>query len=144
MFCREQKIFEEDDRDENDGRATMLAAFDLLHGMEDAVIGTVRIHEERPHMWMGSRLAVAAAHRQNGGIGTQLIRAAVCLAHARGARRFLAQVQAGRARLFHALHWRTLDQGLLHGRAHHLMQADLAHYPAAEAGDLHLLRDAAC
>ena len=31
--------------------------------------------------------------------------------------------------MFERLHWRSLGEVDLHGRPHHLMEADLAHYP---------------
>jgi hypothetical protein len=43
--------------------------------------------------------------------------------------------------LFQQLHWRTLEEIELHGRPHHLMEADLAFYPpfrAPETGFLAL------
>ena len=79
-----------------------------------------------PGLWWGSRLAVARPYRKVGAIGTSLIRLAVGSAHARGCRRFLAHVQSQNAPLFHALHWQTLDEVMLHGHPHHFMQADLA------------------
>jgi putative N-acetyltransferase (TIGR04045 family) len=139
VFCIEQRIFDGSDRDDIDRIATTLAAVSTLGGMADDIVGTVRIHEHAPGHWMGSRLAVAGNHRRVGGIGTHLIRLAVCLAHARGASRFTAFVQSANAPLFAALHWRTLDTLLLHGHPHHHMQADLAHYPAAGAHELQLL-----
>jgi putative N-acetyltransferase (TIGR04045 family) len=139
VFCVEQKMFDHSDRDEIDRIAATLAAVSTLGGMADEVVGTVRIHESAPRHWMGSRLAVARGHRRIGGIGTHLIRLAVCLAHARGAKRFTAFVQSPNASLFESLHWHTLDTLVLHGHPHHHMQADLAHYPASEAHELQIL-----
>jgi hypothetical protein len=34
--------------------------------------------------------------------------------------------------LFHALHWTTLSEELMHGRPHHLMEADLDFYTPCE------------
>ena len=48
---------------------------------------------------------------------------------ARGCRRFTAHVQAQNAPLFAKLAWTTLEEVALHGRPHHLMEADLAAYP---------------
>ena len=48
--------------------------------------------------------------------------------------------------LFRRLHWQTLDEIEMHGRPHHLMQADLRHYPPfadAETGFLSLPKKAA-
>ena len=129
VFCAEQRIFKDDDRDAIDDRAIPIVALSLMGVVADAVVGTVRIHEERPGLWWGSRLAVAAEHRRVGALGVSLIRLAVSSAHARGCRRFLAHVQSQNADLFQRLHWRTLEEVELHGRPHHFMEADLAFYP---------------
>ena len=145
VFCHEQKLFEGDDRDAIDVCATQLVALSLLGVAADEVVGTVRIHEESPGLWWGSRLAVAADHRNIGALGTSLIRLAVSSAHARGCTRFLAHVQSQNALLFQRLHWQTLEIVDLHGRPHHRMEADLAFYPpfhAPETGFLTLRKAA--
>ncbi|HEX6705840.1 MAG TPA: MSMEG_0567/Sll0786 family nitrogen starvation N-acetyltransferase [Albitalea sp.] len=129
VFCAEQGIFAGDDRDAVDGEAQLIVAQSFVGGAPDAVVGTVRIHEAEPGLWWGSRLAVHAAFRHHGRIGATLIRLAVTSAHARGCRTFLAQVQSQNVAMFERLHWQALKSQLLHGREHHLMQADLAHYP---------------
>jgi putative N-acetyltransferase (TIGR04045 family) len=129
VFCREQGLFGQDDRDEIDAVATPIVALSLLGVAADAVVGTVRIHEERPGLWWGSRLAVAADYRKVGALGASLIRLAVSSAHGRGCTRFLANVQSQNAILFRRLHWHSLDEFELHGRPHHRMEADLAFYP---------------
>jgi putative N-acetyltransferase (TIGR04045 family) len=128
VFCAEQGIFPGDDRDIVDDHAQLIVALSCVGGAPDAVVGTVRIHEEAPGRWWGSRLAVHAAFRHHGRIGATLIRLAVSSAHARGCREFLAHVQSQNAAMFERLHWRSLQRETLHGRAHDLMQADLAHY----------------
>ncbi|SRR5579871_2595978 len=134
VFCREQGVFEGDDGDELDERATTLVAVAFVAGTPDRVVGTVRINEHDDGVWFGSRLAVDAAFRRLSRIGTSLIRLAVCTARGRGARRFFAHVQSQNAALFERLHWRTLDSVMLHGRPHCFMEADLAHYPAVTQG----------
>ncbi len=131
VFCTEQGIFAACDRDAADDHAIPICALSTLGGDPDAVVGTVRIHEApgEPGTWWGSRLAVARDFRRVGALGAGLIRVAVSSAHARGCTRFLAHVQSGNAAMFQALHWRSLGETALHGRPHHLMQADLAHYP---------------
>lgn len=133
VFCTEQRLFAQDDTDDVDrGSASVqtLVALSCIAGEADELIGTVRIHEAAPGLWWGSRLAVAPGWRQHRGLGSQLIRLAVCSAHALGCESFLAHVQAQNIPLFQRLHWQLLDQQLLHGLPHGLMQADLAHYPA--------------
>lgn len=147
VFCIEQGIFVGDDRDDIDACAQLLVAQACVGGMPDEVVGTVRIHQAEPGLpgvpaesglpgvpaepgtWWGSRLAVHAAFRHQGRIGATLIRLAVASAHAQGARRFLAHVQAQNVPLFEKLHWSALGAETLHGRPHERMAADLAHYP---------------
>jgi putative N-acetyltransferase (TIGR04045 family) len=129
VFCIEQGIFVGDDRDEIDDRAQQLVAVSCIAGIPEQVVGTVRIHQEGPGLWFGSRLAVHAAFRRHSKIGATLIRLAVASAHAIGCETFLAHVQSQNVPLFRALHWDALSQEMLHGRPHHLMQAQLDHYP---------------
>jgi putative N-acetyltransferase (TIGR04045 family) len=129
VFCVEQGLFDDDDRDAIDATATTLVAVSFVGVAADSVVGTVRIHEAEPGVWWGSRLAVAEDCRRIGALGAGLIRLAVASAHARGCRRFLAHVQAQNALMFAKLHWRTLEQRELHGRPHHLMEADMSFYP---------------
>jgi putative N-acetyltransferase (TIGR04045 family) len=146
VFCDEQNLFQGNDEDAIDQFAIPLVALSSLAITHEDVVGTVRIHEHEPGLWWGSRLAVARPYRKVGAIGTSLIRLAVCSAHARGCRRFLAHVQSQNAPLFHALHWETLEEITLHGHPHHFMQADLAHYPpltTPETGFLSHLKQAA-
>jgi len=133
VFCAEQGVFSGDDGDAIDAHALPIAALACVAGMPDSVVGTVRIHEVEPGTWQGSRLAVAPDYRRMATLGTALIQHAVGLAHARGARRFLAQVQAQNVPLFLRLHWRSLGEIELHGRPHSFMEADLAHYPPRTA-----------
>jgi putative N-acetyltransferase (TIGR04045 family) len=129
VFCIEQGVFVGDDRDEIDDRARQLVAVSCVAGMLEQVVGTVRIHETEPGVWLGSRLAVHAAFRRHGKIGSTLIRLAVSSAHALGCKSFFAHVQSQNVPLFRRLRWDVLGEETLHGRPHHLMQAQLAHYP---------------
>jgi putative N-acetyltransferase (TIGR04045 family) len=129
VFCDEQRLFEGDDLDAIDARAQPLVALSCVGGMNEQVVGTVRIHDHGEGVWWGSRLAVHAAFRKHGRIGATLIRLAVTSAHARGCRVFLAHVQAQNRTLFEKLHWNALRDEVLHGAPHVLMQAELAHYP---------------
>lgn len=138
VFCEEQQVFEEDDRDAVDTMAIPLVAVSLFWGAGDEVVGTVRIHRDdaESDTWWGSRLAVDQRYRRFGRIGADLIRLAVSSAHARGCRKFLANVQSQNVPLFRRLHWRTLDQFDCHGRSHHRMEADLAHFPPFDSPEL--------
>jgi len=130
VFCEEQGVFSGDDRDEIDDTAIPIVAVSLLGGTAHEVVGTVRIHQPESGLWWGSRLAVAAEYRRVGMLGASLIRLAVCSAHARGCRTFLAHVQGQNVPLFHKLNWETLAEVELHGMVHHRMRANLAAYPA--------------
>ncbi len=104
VFCDEQKIFRDHDRDATDAAAIPLVALSSLGVVHDAVVGTVRIHQAEAGVWWGSRLAVAKPYRKAGTIGTSLIRLAVCTAHGLGCYRFLEHGQSQNAPLFPALH----------------------------------------
>jgi putative N-acetyltransferase (TIGR04045 family) len=129
VFCIEQGIFVGDDRDETDTRAQLLVALSCVAGMPEQVVGTVRIHEDEPGVWFGSRLAVHAAFRSHAKIGATLIRLAVSSAHGQGCETFLAHVQAQNVPMFERLRWTSLREETIFGRAHHLMQAQLDAYP---------------
>ncbi|NMG64713.1 GNAT family N-acetyltransferase [Azoarcus indigens] len=137
VFCEEQGLFAGDDADDIDRHALTLIARPLAEPAAGPgpVVGTVRIHRLAPRVWQGSRLAVAADFRRVGAIGGALIQLAVRSANTLGCDRFVAQVQARNVPLFERLHWRSVEALELHGQPHHLMEADLAHYPAFAAGE---------
>ncbi len=131
VFCEEQRLFEESDRDDLDATATPIVAVDYVMGMSHRVVGTVRIHEDSAGLWYGSRLAIDPEYRGVYGLGSGLVYRAVTTAHARGAHTFLANVQAQNAVFFRRLGWEALSEITLFGQPHLLMRADLARYPAA-------------
>ncbi|RYD39364.1 MAG: histone acetyltransferase [Verrucomicrobiaceae bacterium] len=151
IFCEEQGIFTEDDRDMFDETMMPIVCKTLIAGMEDSVAGVVRIDERRPGVWYGSRLGVARDFRRIrhfspgvavrnmqpcyeglGALGAGLIHKAVSTANALGCIEFLATVQHQNARFFQRLHWEPLEEIQLHGILHVRMRADLAYYQAAE------------
>lgn len=136
VFCDEQGIFVGDDRDETDDVAQLLVAVKCEADAPEAVVGTVRIHEAEPGTWFGSRLAVHAGYRSQGGIGATLIKLAVSSAHALDCTRFRAHVQSQNVPLFRRLRWDVLAEETLLGRPHHLMQASLAYYPPCHTPQL--------
>ncbi|MDB5641443.1 MAG: family N-acetyltransferase [Hyphomicrobiales bacterium] len=136
VFCGEQGLFGGDDRDAVDDYAIPLVALSMLGVAADTVVGTVRIHEEEPGVWWGSRLAVDQEHRRIGALGATLIRLAVSSAHAMGCRTFLAHVQAQNELLFRRLRWTSLETFDIHGRPHIKMQADLSYYPPCFSPEL--------
>src|SRR5450830_1610112 len=123
VFCAEQGIFTDDDSDLIDAIAMPIIALLEDGGGAAEAVGTVRIHEPSAGVWHGSRLAVAQHARRIGSVGSGLIRLAVSTAHAHGCHSFLAQVQSQNVPLFRRLHWHSLSELDIHGRAHHLMQA---------------------
>lgn len=130
VFCDEQGLFIDDDRDAIDEHAMLLVARPVLDDTDfGPVVGTVRIHRIAPRVWQGSRLAVAAEFRRVGAIGGALIQLAVRSANTLGCDRFIAQVQAPNVPFFRRLHWESVEAITLHGQPHWLMEADLAHYP---------------
>ena len=147
VFCLEQEIFQETDRDQYDDSMIPIVCVSLLAGMADQVVGCVRIDQRAPRVWWGSRLAVDRGHRRLSNlspsvaernrlpdwlgmrsIGAGLIYKAVSTAHRLGCETFLAHVQAQNAAFFRRLHWTTSGEIQLHGLAHVEMQADLAFY----------------
>ena len=135
VFCNEQGLFERDDRDDIDSIASTIVAVSCVFGMPEQVVGTVRIHEFQPSHWQGSRLAVRRDYRGIALLGTELIHLAVSTAHALGAQRFTAHVQAQNVSLFRRLHWTSLEELVLRGKPHQLMEASLAHYPPCATGN---------
>lgn len=135
VFCDEQKLFAETDRDAIDAYALPIVAMSWNAGMAEQVVGTVRIHTDGHGEWRGSRLAVARRYRRMAGLGRELIRVAVGSAHARGCTRFLATVQLTNVVFFESLHWQRLGPVEVCGAPHALMQADLAHYPPSAADE---------
>lgn len=152
VFCEEQGIFAGDDRDEIDERAIPIVCQTMIAGMEDAVVGAVRIDERAPGLWYGSRLCVDTDYRSVkklspgvagrnhlpiyrglGALGAGLIFKAVSTAHALGCTEFLATVQHQNARFFQRLHWEPLEELELFGIKHVKMRADLNHYRPAES-----------
>jgi len=136
VFCVEQGLFGDDDRDAIDDYAITIVALSMIGVAADQVVGTVRIHEEAPGVWYGSRLAVDRDCRRIGAIGATLICLAVSSAHAMGAHTFLAHVQAQNGPLFQQLHWESLAELALHGRPHLKMRADLDFYAPCHAPEV--------
>ena len=129
VFCEEQGIFAHSDRDALDRTAIHLVALSTMAVMTDEVVGTVRIHQNEPGIWYGSRLAVDRRYRRVGALGAALIKLAVSSATSLGCVRFYAHVQAQNELMFRRLAWQRIADVELHGAPHVFMQADLAAYP---------------
>ena len=136
VFCEEQSLFQADDRDAVDDYAITLVALSMMGVAADQIVGTVRIHEDEPGLWRGSRLAVSRECRRVGAVGATLIRLAVSSAKAMGCRTFLANVQAQNAPMFLQMHWEAVEEIELHGRPHLAMRADLDFYPPCCAPEI--------
>lgn len=132
IFCEEQGLFEDDDRDAIDSSSYPIVAIAHTLDQPDQVVGVVRIYEEKPRLWYGGRLGVHPDFRRVGRIGKGLIQKAVTTANTWGCDRFLATVQLQNVRFFTRLHWRSLEEIEVLGRPHHLMEADLEYYPATD------------
>ncbi len=125
IFCREQGIFKNSDRDEHDSIAYPIVA--INHDSE--VVGIVRIYEPEPGLWYGGRLGTHPNYRRGWKIGKGLINKAVTTANTWGCDRFLATVQLPNVRFFQRLHWNSIEEIHICDRPHHLMEADLDFYP---------------
>ncbi|MEO0801022.1 MAG: MSMEG_0567/Sll0786 family nitrogen starvation N-acetyltransferase [Cyanobacteria bacterium J06642_2] len=129
IFCEEQGLFSHSDIDRTDEIAYPIVALDRDWVAGDRVVGVVRIYELEPRLWYGGRLGVHRRYRRRGRIGQGLIQKAVTTANAWECERFLATVQLQNVRFFRRLHWTSLEEISLLGQPHHLMEADLQHYP---------------
>jgi putative N-acetyltransferase (TIGR04045 family) len=139
IFCDEQRLFVETDRDEVDAVAEHLVAMSQIGGMPDRVVGVVRIYRDAGDTWFGGRLGVQRDYRRFGIVGSVLIAAAVSTAHAHGCRRFFATVQIANVAYFERHHFAPRGPLTVCGEPHELMEADLSHYPPAPAGSRFLL-----
>jgi putative N-acetyltransferase (TIGR04045 family) len=131
IFCDEQRIFDGDDRDDVDERATPIVAVLRTAGVSEDIAGAVRIWEEEPGEWFGGRLGTDRDHRKNGSIGPGLIKLAVRTACRRGCVRFRATVQERNVKLFQRLGWKVTDGTVIFGIPHARMQADLSRFTGA-------------
>lgn len=125
IFVEEQGIFTGSDEDALDA-----IAYPIIATQASEVVGIVRIYESEPRLWYGGRLGVHLDHRRAAQVGKGLIYKAVTTANTWGCDRFLATVQLQNVRFFQRLHWNSLEELDLCGLTHHLMEADLNHYPA--------------
>jgi len=127
IFCEEQGLFHKSDVDELDAIAYPIVA---LIDATSQVVGVVRIYSTEPRLWYGGRLGVHCDYRRAGRIGQGLIYQAVTTANAWGCDRFLATVQLPNVKFFQRLHWHSLEEITICDRPHHLMEAELEHYPS--------------
>ncbi|MEM7593571.1 MAG: MSMEG_0567/Sll0786 family nitrogen starvation N-acetyltransferase [Cyanobacteria bacterium P01_A01_bin.83] len=125
IFCQEQGIFKNSDRDQYDAIAYPIIALNE----QNKVVGVVRIYETESKLWYGGRLGVHKDYRRGWKIGKGLIYQAVTTANTWGCDRFLATVQLPNVRFFQRLHWNSLEEITICNQPHHLMEADLAFYP---------------
>ena len=132
IFCEEQHLFEQHDRDELDDRAYPIVAIAREPNQPDRIVGVVRIYEKSPRLWYGGRLGVHPDFRRVGRIGKGLIQKAVTTANTWGCDQFLATVQLQNVRFFSRLHWQSVKEIEVLEMPHHLMEADLEYYPATD------------
>ncbi len=129
IFCQEQDLFVTHDVDEYDDYAYPIVAVDPTAEVLAGVVGIVRIYESQQRYWFGGRLGVHPQYRRQGSVGKGLIYKAVTTAHGWGCDQFRATVQMQNVRFFRRLHWTSLQQIEICQRPHHLMEANLDHYP---------------
>lgn len=129
VFCAEQGIFADDDRDGIDQHAQVLVAIANHGGWHEKVVGTVRIHQDKEMHWWGSRLAVDRDFRSTLGLGAVLIKLAVSSANGMGCKQFLAQVQKRNEPLFKRLKWQSKFDISVMNQPHVMMEADLDKFP---------------
>jgi putative N-acetyltransferase (TIGR04045 family) len=120
VFVKEQGLFESSDLDEFDSDAVHIIA-----ECEKKVVGTVRVYQEGPGLWMGGRLAVLKQYR-TGNVGSVLVKEAMRSVKSKGARCFLAFIQSKNVRYFKRLGWKPVGPMLPHhGVLHQKMEANL-------------------
>jgi putative N-acetyltransferase (TIGR04045 family) len=129
VFCREQQLFAGTDVDAHDAGAVPIVAVSSAGVIDDEVVGAVRVYEDAPGVWYGSRLAVARDWRGVPSLATDLIRAAVRTAVGRGCHTFLATVQRQNVPLFRRLRWQAIGEVEVCGLPHQLMRASLGPVP---------------
>ncbi len=134
IFAEEQSLFDGSDEDDLDEIAYPIVAIAHLDDADSApsksqVVGVVRIYELEPRLWYGGRLGVHPDYRRVGQIGKGLIYKAVTTANSWGCDRFLATVQLQNVKFFRRQHWHSLEEMTIRDRPHHLMEAELDHYP---------------
>ncbi len=133
IFSAEQALFSGSDRDEHDEGAIPIVALAQIAGVDQDVVGVVRIYSPEPGVYFGGRLGVSFSHRRIGAIGTALITCAVSQAHARGCERFYATVQEKNVKYFERHAFFVRGEVDVCGRPHALMEAQLSAYPASLA-----------
>jgi len=129
VFSREQKILPDDEKDTQDFRAIPIVAVASSWGVNDSVVGAVRIFTTGNDVWFGGRLCVARAYRGFREIGKSLINEAVSRAIDLGCKQFLANVQLQNEHYFQRLYWKSVDYIEVEHRPHVRMEALLEHYP---------------
>ena len=137
VFCEEQGIFQTSDRDETDDYAIPIVALSMLGVASDRVVGTVRIHEEAPGVWWGSRLAVEnrispdRRDRCDADPSRGVVRSTRW-----AAKPFSPTCKRRTGRCSVRCAGSTIDEIDLHGRPHLKMRADLSAYPPCATPEL--------
>lgn len=129
VFSKEQKILPVNEKDSQDFRAIPIVAVASSWGVNDSVVGAVRIYTVGDNVWFGGRLCVSRAYRGFREIGKALINEAVSRAKDIGCKQFLANVQIQNENYFQRLYWKTIEHIEVEKRPHVRMEAILEHYP---------------
>lgn len=130
-FSKEQKIFQNQEKDSKDFQAIPIIALASSWSIGEEIIGAVRIFKKNGtiNTWYGGRLCVSKPYRRQQNIGKALINEAVSLAKDYGCENFFAEVQKQNEDYFKSLHWLSLDDINIKDRPHVRMKAQLTHYP---------------
>lgn len=125
VFVKEQGLFKESDRDENDSKSIHLVAKE-----KGQTIGTVRVFPVSDNgCWIGGRLAVQKKYRTTK-VGANLVKEAMKRVKKKGCLVFTAHIQEKNVPFFTKLRWKPIGPVELYmGRPHLLMQADLNTVP---------------
>ncbi len=149
IFCQEQGLFLDDDIDIHDASAIPIIAINHYLGSPDEIVGIVRIYQNKDREWFGGRLGVIKEYRSFSkficpnlfkgrevsalykmSIAAGLIYRAVSLANYLGCNTFSAHVQKQNVKLFQRLQWNIIEETIIYGVKHFLMEADLKAYPS--------------
>jgi len=131
VFVEEQQLFKRTDRDRHDRHAIHIIALS-----NNTVVGTVRIHQQKAGIWLGSRLAVLKQFR--GRAGKLLIQKAVAVVTENGARQFRAHILLRNVPLFKRLGWQTTGRVFTYrGQPHQPMEAVLSEKAVSDQQPAH-------
>jgi len=127
VFVKEQKIFNDTDKDKEDKHSLYLIAM-----VNDEIVGVVRVFPVGNNEWVGGRLAVKKKFRGSRA-GWLLVQGAVRLVKQNHCRKFTATIQEENVKFFKRLGWKPHGELFVyHGKKHLAMEANLKYYNGRE------------